>query len=89
LHALCSPGEQGPPVVTVPDDAVPFVGAGRNVIHGFLTGVEGTLVPGRTCLVVDPSGGLVAHGVARCTSREAMAFRKGIAVRVRGGLRSS
>ena len=89
LHALCSPGEQGPPVVTVPDDAVPFVGAGRNVIHGFLTGVEGTLVPGRTCLVVDESGVLVAHGVARCTSREAMAFRKGIAVRVRGGLRSS
>jgi 7-cyano-7-deazaguanine tRNA-ribosyltransferase len=89
LHALIADGGQGPPVVTVPEDAVPFVGAGRNVIHGFLTSVEGELVPGRTCLIVDPNGDLVAHGVARCTTREALDFRKGVAIRVRGGLRAA
>ena len=89
LHALMAGGAQGPPVVVVPEDAVPFVGSGRNVIHGFLSSVEGDLFPGAACLVLDPSGHLVAHGVSRCTSEEALLFEKGIAIRIRGGLLSS
>ena len=44
---------------------------------------------GVSCLVLDPEGALVAHGVAQCTAEEAMAMQKGIAVRVRGGLQPS
>jgi archaeosine-15-forming tRNA-guanine transglycosylase len=41
------------------------------------------------CLIVNQSGGLVAHGIAQCGERELLAFGKGIAVKTRGGIKSS
>ena len=89
LHGLDLEAEAAPATVTVVEDAVPFVGAGRNVMHGFILDASAHLRPGLTCLVLGPAGNLIAHGVAQCTSEEAMAMRKGIAVRVRGGLQPS
>ncbi|MEC8078476.1 MAG: tRNA guanosine(15) transglycosylase TgtA [Candidatus Thermoplasmatota archaeon] len=89
LHALNLGHEAAPATVTVVEDAVPFVGAGRNVMHGFILAASEHLRPGVSCLVLDPEGVLVAHGVAQCTAEEAMAMQKGIAVRVRGGLQPS
>ena len=89
LHALNLDDKTAPASLTVIEDAVPFVGAGRNVMHGFILAASEHLRPGVSCLVLDPEGALVAHGVAQCTAEEAMAMQKGIAVRVRGGLQPS
>ena len=86
LHAMDLEQGASPATLTVVQDAVPFVGAGRNVMHGFIVEASPHVRPGNTCLVLGPQGGLIAHGVAQCTPDEAMAMRKGIAVRVRGGL---
>ena len=89
LHALDLEEGSAPATVTVVEDAVPFVGAGRNVMHGFILHASAQVRPGITCLVLGPTGDLIAHGVAQCTSEEALAMQKGIAVRVRGGLQPS
>jgi archaeosine-15-forming tRNA-guanine transglycosylase len=86
LHALGLPPVHAPATLTVVEDAVPFVGAGRNVMHGFILEASPALRPGSPCLVLGPDGALIAHGVAQCTQQEATAMEKGIAVRVRGGL---
>lgn len=86
LHGLGLPSGHAPATLTVVEDAVPFVGAGRNVMHGFILEASEWLRPGGTCLVLAPDGALIAHGVAQCTPAEATAMEKGIAVRVRGGL---
>jgi 7-cyano-7-deazaguanine tRNA-ribosyltransferase len=83
LHSL---GE-GPPRLVLQDDAIPFVRDGRNVIHGFIEGVDDNIAPGLPCLIVDSNGDLVAHGVSRCTSNEILKFTKGIAIRTRGGIK--
>ena len=82
LHAL----DAGLPEVVSIDDAVPFLRAGRNVIHGFIEGTRNDVRLGLPTLVVDSSGALVAHGVPTSTAEEMQRFSKGIAVRVRGGV---
>tara|TARA_B100000686_G_C16778630_1_gene970266 strand:+ start:45 stop:2177 length:2133 start_codon:yes stop_codon:yes gene_type:complete len=75
----------GIPRVRIIDDAVPFVGKGRNVMHGYISGADPHLVPGQPCLVVTSEGDLVAHGTP-LTSHFEMAFLgKGVAVKVREG----
>ena len=82
LHSL----DAGLPKVVSIDDAVPFLRAGRNVIHGFIVKAEDTVRPGIPALIVDTSDALVAHGIPTSTAEEMGRFRKGIAVRVRGGV---
>jgi len=80
----------GIPRVWLLDDAIPFVGRGRNVMQGYVLGADPHLTPGQPCLVVDGNGGLVAHGTAVTTALEMAHLKKGIAVRVRdGALRDS
>ena len=71
--------------VLLMDDAIPFVGKGRNVIHGFVLGADPHLIVGQPCLVVSTKGELVAHGVANATADDMAFFDKGIAVKVRDG----
>ena len=85
LHAL----DAGLPEVISIDDAVPFLRAGRNVMHGFIAGTRNDVRIGLPALIVDSSGDLVAHGIPTSTAEEMGRFRKGIAVRVRGGIASS
>jgi 7-cyano-7-deazaguanine tRNA-ribosyltransferase len=75
----------GMPRVWLLDDAIPFVGRGRNVMQGYVLGADPHLTPGQPCLVVDGNGGLIAHGTAVTTAREMAHLKKGIAVRVRDG----
>jgi len=75
----------GIPRVLLSDDAIPFVGQGRNVMHGYIDGADPHVTPGQPCIVVSSSGDLVAHGVAQSTSMEMACFKKGIAVKVRDG----
>ena len=75
----------GAPRVCIVDDAVPFVGQGRNVMHGYISGADPHLIPGQPCLVVNSQGELVAHGTP-VTSHFEMAFlSKGVAIKVRDG----
>ena len=75
----------GIPRVSVKDDAVPFVGQGRNVMHGYIIGADPHLIPGQPCLVVNSKGELVAHGTPLTSHLEMAFLRKGIAVKVREG----
>lgn len=75
----------GIPRVCIIDDAVPFVGKGRNVMHGYISGADSHLTPGQPCLVIDSTGALVAHGTPITTHLEMSFLRKGVAVKVREG----
>ncbi len=75
----------GIPRVCIIDDAVPFVGKGRNVMHGYISGADSHLIPGQPCIVVDSNGALVAHGTPITTHLEMSFMRKGVAVKVREG----
>ena len=72
--------------VVVNDDSVPFTRKGRNVMHGFITGVKGELNPGLPCLLESEDGTFLGHGVSLCTASEARCFTKGIAIKVRDGI---
>lgn len=76
---------EGVPRVCLIEDAIPFVGKGRNVIQGYVSGADPHLIPGQPCLVVDSDGNLVAHGTALSTSLEMAFMQKGIAVKIRDG----
>ena len=71
--------------VTIHSDAIPFVGAGRNVMHGFVIGADEWITVGQPCLIVDENGALIAHGNSNSTMHEMSVLRKGVAVRVREG----
>lgn len=75
----------GIPKICIIDDAIPFVGIGRNVMHGYISGADEHIIPGLPCLVVDSKGNLVAHGIALTNSIEMQSMKKGIAVKVRDG----
>jgi 7-cyano-7-deazaguanine tRNA-ribosyltransferase len=77
---------KGPAVVVVDSDAEPFVRKGRNVFHGFVVACDPWLAPGEPCLITNPMGELLGHGVAQCTSTEMGTMTKGIAVKTRGGV---
>ena len=74
------------PCVIIDSDAEPFIRDGRNVMHGFILGSKGPLRNGMPCLLVNEAGELVGHGISQCGQRELLSFRKGIAVKVRGGI---
>jgi len=76
---------QGLPRIIIHRDAIPFVGAGRNVMHGFILNADPWLIVGQPCLVVDEDDNLVAHGVSNSTSEEMAVMTKGVAVKVREG----
>ena len=75
----------GLPKVCINDDAKPFVGIGRNVMHGYILAADGHIIPGQPCLIIDSDGKLIAHGIALTSSKEMNYFKKGIAVKVRDG----
>ena len=77
---------EGPPWVVVDDDAEPFVRQGRNVFHGFVLAVDPWVQPSQTCLVVNKNGELLGHGLSNGTIDEFCGFKKGIAVKTRGGI---
>ena len=75
------------PIIKVDEGAVPFVSKGRNVMHGFINSVTGTLRPGMPCLIIDENDELIAHGICCCTNSEAIELKKGIAVKIKSGMK--
>ena len=80
------PGK-GPAWIVVNDDAVPFIKQGRNVMHGFVDGVDKWLRPNENVLIVDINGNLVGFGRSNSTVAEMASSTKGIAVKTREGIR--
>ena len=78
-------GRPGIAKVMIVDDAIPFVGQGKNVMQGYVLGADPHLIPGQPCLVVDSKGELIAHGIPITPAREMAFLTKGFAVRVRVG----
>jgi 7-cyano-7-deazaguanine tRNA-ribosyltransferase len=76
----------GPAWVVVDNDAEPFVRQGRNVFYGFIVAVDPWIKPSQTCLIVNQSGDLLGHGLSNGTADEFAGFKKGIAVKTRGGI---
>ncbi len=74
------------PAFVVNSDAAEYARKGRNVMFGFILGIQGEPTPGLPCRIIDESGELIAHGISRCTADEAMRFRKGVAVKIRDGV---
>ncbi len=73
--------------VSVAEDAVPFVSEGKNTFAKFVVEVDPELRPGDECLVVGPDDGLLAVGRVLLNRREALSFNKGLAARVRAGIK--
>lgn len=73
--------------VTVEEDAVPFNREGKNVFCKFVVDCDEGVVPMDEVMVVDPSDNLVAIGRALLIREEMLAFEKGIAVKVREGIK--
>ena len=76
----------GPAWIVVDEDAEPFVRQGRNVFHGFVLAVDAWIQPSQTCLIVNQKGSLLGHGLSNGTADEFVGFKKGIAVKTRGGI---
>ena len=74
--------------VRVDADAASFASQGKNVFAKFVLDCDPGLRPGDETLVVDERDSLVAVGRAFMVREEMLAFRKGMAVRVRQGASS-
>ncbi|QLH75400.1 MAG: tRNA guanosine(15) transglycosylase TgtA [Methanomassiliicoccales archaeon] len=68
-------------------DSVPFNRDGKNVMCGFIVCCDDMLRPGDEVIIVDDEDDLVAIGKLILTSDEAMRFKKGLAIRVREGVK--
>jgi len=73
--------------VVVCDDAIPFVSEGRNVFCAFVTDCDENIRPMEEVLVVDKTDKLVAVGRAMLIRGEMLSFKRGVAVKVRDGVR--
>jgi len=73
--------------VMVKDDAIPFVMEGKNTFCGFVLDADQDLRPMDEVMVVDKNDKLLAIGRAILVSDEMKAMNKGIAVKVREGVK--
>jgi 7-cyano-7-deazaguanine tRNA-ribosyltransferase len=73
--------------VQVVDDSVEFNREGKSVFTAFVEDCDPNIIPGDEVLVVDRKDELVAIGRATMTRDEMLAFEKGIAVKVREGIK--
>lgn len=73
--------------VKVKDDAIPFVQEGRNTFCGFILDADPELRPMDEVVVVDKNDKLLAIGRAILVPEEMKAMTKGIAVKVREGVK--
>jgi len=72
--------------IVVDPDAVPFHREGKNVMAKFVRDADPGIRPGDEAIVVDPSDEVCAVAQAAMNRREMLAFRRGVAARVREGV---
>ncbi|MEM2875050.1 MAG: PUA domain-containing protein [Candidatus Hadarchaeales archaeon] len=73
--------------VVVSDDAAPFVASGKTVFAGHVLSADPEIRPGEEVLVVNGRDELLASGTALLSGEEMSAFRHGVAVKVRRGMK--
>jgi 7-cyano-7-deazaguanine tRNA-ribosyltransferase len=72
--------------VVVDPDAVSFAREGKNVFAKFVRNADPEIRPGDEALVVSPDDELCAVAQATMNRREMLAFKRGVAARVREGV---
>jgi 7-cyano-7-deazaguanine tRNA-ribosyltransferase len=75
--------------VIVNPDSAEFNARGKSVFCGFVLDADPGIVPGDEVVVVNEKDELIAVGRSAMTRGEILAFKKGVAVRVREGVESS
>lgn len=73
--------------VRIQEEAVPFVAKGRSVFAKHVVDADVEIRPQEEVIVVNGKGEVLAVGRALLTGEEMKAFRRGVAVRVRRGVR--
>ena len=71
--------------VVVDDDVSEFVGQGRNVFAKHVVDACEKIRPGDEVIVVDSGRNVLAVGKAVMIRKEMLAFKRGVAVKVRRG----
>lgn len=71
--------------VVIDDEAVPYVGIGRNAFAKFVIDVDAAIRPRDEVLVVDSEDTLIAIGRAELSAGGMDDFRRGMAVSIRKG----
>lgn len=74
--------------VRVVNDVASFVAEGKSVFAKHVAGADSDIRPMEEVTVVDEKGRLLAVGRAVLTGKEMLAFKRGVAVRVRRGIGS-
>ena len=74
--------------VIVQDDAAEFISEGKNVFAKFVIEMDPGLRPMDETIVVDSEDRLLGIGQVVLIREEAKAFQRGIAVKVRDGVRA-
>jgi 7-cyano-7-deazaguanine tRNA-ribosyltransferase len=69
--------------VTIQDEPAEFAAKGNNVFAKFVVECDPDVRPGDSVLVVNTKGALAAVGRALMVRSEMLAFKRGIAVRVK------
>ncbi len=82
LHQLCELPRNR---VVIDDEAVPYVGIGRNAFAKFVTDVDAAIRPRDEVLVVDSEDSLIAIGRAELSAGGMDDFERGMAVSIREG----
>ena len=72
--------------VIVREDVVKFIADGGDVFARHVTYADSQLRAGEETIVTSPSGKVVAVGKALLTGKEMIAFKRGVAVKVRKGV---
>lgn len=73
-------------IVTVSEDAVPFIKAGRNVFAKFVSDVSEDLRAGEEVIIVNEKKELIAVGRAILNGEEMRTLKSGLAIKVRRGV---
>jgi len=73
--------------VIIEDDAAPFVKDGKNVFAKFVRGVDAHLRIGDEAIVCTSAGEIAGVGQTLMTPDEMRAYKRGVAVKTRGGAR--
>jgi len=73
--------------IRIQEEAVPFVAKGRSVFAKHVVDADVEIRPQEEVFVINGNGEVLAVGRALLTGEEMKAFKRGVAVRVRRGVK--
>ncbi len=72
--------------VKISNETAPFIAQGKSVFAKHVVDVDEEIRPGEEVIVINEKDEIIAVGKAVLTGREMMAFKRGVAVKVRKGI---